>query len=183
MKDVIGYEGYYLVSEDGQVYSVRNKKYLALAYKPNGYIYAQLNVLGQKKTVRVHRLVAEAFVPNPDGKPYVNHINGIKSDNRSANLEWVCGRENNLHAIREGLVPPTRYIYKAVMPDGTVLEEEGLYAIAESAGVTKNTVINTINRGRPGYCGIMFSKHKRATTIPRGSRTKRSEMGGDSLSS
>jgi hypothetical protein len=183
MKDVVGYEGYYLVSADGEVYSVRTGKYLSLNLKPNGYVYVKLNVGGVARTVRVHRLIAEAFVPNPDGKPYVNHINGIKSDNRADNLEWVDGRENNLHAIKVGLVPETRYIYRAIMPDGAELEREGIYAIASAAGVSVNTVSNTINRGRPGYCGIMFSKHKRATTIPRGSRAKRLEMGGDSLSS
>jgi hypothetical protein len=180
MKDVVGYEGIYRVSYDGRLYSVRSGRYLSLNKKPNGYVYAQLNVNGRARTVRVHRLAAEAFVPNPDGKPYVNHINGIKDDNRADNLEWVTGTENNKHAGAIGLVPPFRYVYKAEMPDGDVVVAEGLADIARKAGVTVNTVINTINRGRPGYCGIMFSKHKRATTISQESRAERSETGGDS---
>ena len=104
LKDIKGFEQYYSISDDGKVYSKVRNIYLKLNNKKNGYVYVTLQVKNKKYTKRVHRLVAEAFIPNPQNKPFVNHIDGNKSNNVVQNLEWVTGSENNIHAMNLGFI-------------------------------------------------------------------------------
>lgn len=83
-----------------------NSKPLKPHLDKNGYNKVTMTI-GLKKYNRfVHRLIAVAFIPNPKNKGCVNHINGIKNDNRTENLEWCTVRENNIHAIKMGLKKP-----------------------------------------------------------------------------
>ena len=98
-KDIPGYEGRYQVSNLGQIRGPRGT--LNKPFKNHGgYLVATL-YNGQKQIrTGAHRLVAMAFIPNPENKPQINHRNGIRTDNRPENLEWVTCSENNLHRRR-----------------------------------------------------------------------------------
>ena len=94
----------YLVCENGDVFSIRTGKKLKPSHDKNGYLYYVLCVNKNRKTVKAHRLVAKSFIPNPECKPSVDHINGIKQDNRVCNLRWVTNKENTNNPITIGKV-------------------------------------------------------------------------------
>jgi len=102
MKLVNGYEKY-LISKTGLVYSIKSKKLLKPTIDKKGYCKVALYNDKTKLNISLHRLVALNYIENPSSKEQVNHINGIKTDNRVSNLEWVTNRENTLHAIKNGL--------------------------------------------------------------------------------
>lgn len=95
MKQIENYP--YKVGKLGDVYSIANKKILKPIQNVKGYTYVTLCNDDGKRNHYVHVLVATAYIDNPDKKPYVNHINGIKNDNRVDNLEWVTHSENINH--------------------------------------------------------------------------------------
>ena len=92
-KTIQGYEGLYSVSNRGRVYSYRSKRCLKPAHTKAGYHCVHLADKGKVSVMFIHRLVALAFIPNPQDKPTVNHINEIKTDNRVENLEWATNHE------------------------------------------------------------------------------------------
>lgn len=123
-KDVIGYEEYFQISNLGNLYSKRTNKLLKQHIAKSGYNLVTTKIggrYGKSVCFRVHRLVAEAFIPVPEHlKNYscttyyqtipVNHLNGIKTDNRVENLEWCTYQENRIHAIQEGLSKNITYL-------------------------------------------------------------------------
>lgn len=118
-KTVPGFDGRYEVSNFGRVRTFANGRWgnrpqckiMSLKKNPGGYSCVALhkpNSGGKCKYRMVHRLVAEAFIPNPENKKAVNHIDGDKSNNLVANLEWVTYSENSIHAVRIGLSTPSQ---------------------------------------------------------------------------
>ena len=87
------YGGLYEITNDGQLFSTRSGKYLRPNLDRYGYFYYVISIDCARYTLKAHRLVAQAFVPNPKEKPTVNHKNGIRHDNRVENLEWATYKE------------------------------------------------------------------------------------------
>jgi hypothetical protein len=101
-KDVEGYESYYQISNLGRVFSKRRNKILKLNLSSE-YVTLSININKKCKFIPVHRLVAIAFIPNSENKPFVNHIDGDKHNNFAENLEWVTSQENIIHAFETEL--------------------------------------------------------------------------------
>lgn len=104
-----GQETDYSVSTEGEVRK-DTIDYILSQSSQQDYRHVTLLIDGKQKRMRVHRMVALTFIPNPDNKPYVNHKNGNRSDNRVDNLEWVTPSENIQHAVKTGLMKSGRAI-------------------------------------------------------------------------
>lgn len=107
-KEIEGTNGMYEVSNTGKVRSLDYRqtgktKELVCQVDKKGYKRVRISRDGKKYSFKIHRLVANAFIPNPENKPHVNHINGDKSDNRAENLEWMTCQENADHAMKNHL--------------------------------------------------------------------------------
>lgn len=106
-KNVVGYEGIYEISNTGilkRVISNRCLKERILKHnKPKGYHQVTLCKNSIHERAQVHRLVAIAFIPNPENKPFVNHLDSDKDNNSASNLEWCTQKENVRHSLTDGL--------------------------------------------------------------------------------
>lgn len=106
-KDVVNFEGVYKVNNSGKIYSIPRKGTKGGILKPakqkNGYYFIHLKNKDKKINTGVHRLVAEAFIPNPENKPTVNHKDGNKENNYVNNLEWATYEEQLKHSLELGL--------------------------------------------------------------------------------
>jgi len=153
-REIDGFNGRYQVSNLGRV---RNKNIIMKAFMGfgSGGEYFRIALVhpenGQKKHP-VHRLVAKAFIPNPDNKPFINHKNCIRNDNRVSNLEWCTQSENVQHAVKAGRYRPPlgEKSLSSKLTNAQVVEikkqlNEGIlsmYRIAKNFGVHKVTIFD-----------------------------------------
>lgn len=112
----------YIIYSNGKIFDLKRRKFLKGNKDKDGYIRVNINNV----TTSVHRLVAKAFIPNPENKPQVNHINGIKDDNHLKNLEWATNSENQKHAYRIGLARPLKSKDNPYSKTVYVFDKEGI---------------------------------------------------------
>lgn len=161
-KDVVGYEGLYKVSNFGNVYSCRAGRNLKPGNHRDGYRFVILTKNKSKKYETVHRLVAEAFIPNPNDLPVINHKDENPSNNNVNNLEW-CTQQynatyNNVHIKRNSAFRKTIYAYNN---KGNL---HGVYSsakdIADGLNMTKSNISTVCNSNYKTYGGYVLSYNK-----------------------
>ena len=141
-------------------------KVFKLQTSNKGYLMVRI----ANKTRKVHRLVADAFIPNTENKPEVNHKNGVKTDNRVENLEWVTSQENRLHACRRlkvrcgmtgkfGAMHPTAKLVQQYKNGVLLKEYYGAYEAERETKIKRQAIVSAIN-GRAKTAGGYVWKHK-----------------------
>ena len=145
-RDVLGFEELYQVSNLGNVRTVKRGEATVMAQEKqqNGYLSVHLRNRGIERRASVHRLVAEAFIPNPDGLRDVNHKNGIKTDNRLENLEWMSHSDNIKHQYQVLKTGRYGHLYKLAEP---LIKDEkvrkAVRAWAEAIGASKVCILDS----------------------------------------
>jgi hypothetical protein len=172
-KDIVGYESHYQISSFGRVKSPSNDKGRKEKFLKSGgsrikghYVYILLSKNNHQKSYLIHRLVAQSFIPNLNNKPHVNHINGIKDDNRVENLEWATRSENMRHAdaiglriMSKGPKNPKSVSVSQFTLDGIWIRD--WIGIAETARITgfDASSISSCSTGRlKTACGFIWKK-------------------------
>lgn len=181
-KDIAGYEGLYQVSDLGNIrimdrmrrgrvgnYYFKTGGIKKTHLNHEGYVRTGLtNSDGLSATHTVHRLVGLAFVDNPLGLPELNHINGIKTDNRAVNLEWCTASENQLHAFRTGLKENKRGVTGKGVSNSKQIEQydkagkliktwDCIYDVKRAGIVGNPTKISLVANGKlPHYKGFIW---------------------------
>ena len=148
------WEGLYEINKNGDVRNAKTKKLIVGDINNCGYYRVALYNQGQGKKYFRHRLVAEHFLDKPEGKDFVNHIDGDKSNNSLENLEWVSQSENEKHAFANGLKQKTNKPFIIEFVNGDIKKYENQYVCAKEIGCSQSSVKNWLNgqrNPRPNY--------------------------------
>ena len=146
----------YAISNLGNIINVKSGRLLKTNINPYGYKYVQLSINGIRTTYRIHRLVARAFVDNPDNKPYVNHIDGNKLNNNANNLEWVTAKENDNHARKTGLKNQNKPIKAINIETGEELVFESLSECGRYLKLNTGSIHRVLKNKRTYYNKYKF---------------------------
>lgn len=152
MKQIKGFANYY-ITEDGKVWSNNINGYMKYSKNGSGYLFVQLfSEAVRKKPARIHRLVAEAYIPNPNNYEQVNHKDGNKENNSVINLEWCSATENVRHAWASGLCEHLRKrIVETKIKKVLCVETGKIYNSATEAGLSigmrKTSIPTAIYKG------------------------------------
>ena len=183
-KDIEGYNGLYQVSSLGRVkslertfYSGKNflikkthpERIMKLSFYNTGYVYVGLSKDGFVRKFKIHRLVATAFIPNPENKPCVDHLNAVRDDNRVENLHWVDASENmnNSHTLKAisitklGNLNPMKLKQRPVLQidpktNEVVAEFIGCKEAARALGINSGNLSRCCRNPRYTYKGFIF---------------------------
>ena len=156
----------YRISDDGRIYSLKYRKILKTFLGTSGYLFFYIRSSGIKKSVYIHRLVATAFIPNPENKCEIDHINGDRLDNRVENLRWVSSKENkhNENTYPHSLMHTLKMIEMSKRPvslykDGVLIREfKSQKAASEYLGISPSTVRYYISGKGKQYKGYTFKR-------------------------
>ena len=146
MKDVVGYEGIYAVTSCGKVWSYKSEKFLKPRANNYGYLYVNLSKNGKIKSYHIHRLVAMAYIPNPENLPQINHRDENKTNNCLQNLEWCnCNYNNNYGTRNEKISNSKKIPILQYTLDGEFVKE---WPSATDVGREVNKRISQCLRGK-----------------------------------
>ena len=150
MKDIPNYEGLYAATEDGRIYSYRKKGFLKPNKTQKGYLHVTLYKDGTAKTFKLHRLIAEVYIPNEENKPQVNHLDENPLNNCISNLEWTTAKENINYGTR------TEKAAKSRSKKVKCIETNEIYNSLTEAARAKNASLSHISQcihGSRNTCG------------------------------
>lgn len=138
----------YVINVNGDLLNLKTNKFKKWTKDTNGYMKTQIWINGKPKNVHQHRLLAQLFITNPEDKSQVNHINGIKHDNRLKNLEWVTQSENGKHSFAIGLQKVTKPNMMSVIDKVTDKLYESISEASRQTGWSvshlRNMLLNNI---------------------------------------
>lgn len=161
-KDIEGYEGLYQVSNLGRVKRVTTGRILKPSKHTKGYYRVELYKNGSQSKKLIHRLVAQVFIPNPDNKSQVNHIDENKTNNLVSNLEWMTAKENLNHGTRTDRSSKTRSvsIIATNLKTGKSTEFYGVSECARQLDLNRGNITSVLKGRRNHTGGYIFEYAK-----------------------
>lgn len=185
-REVKGFEGFYEVSDTGRVRSVNRNvqscngvnrhlcgREMKITRSKNKhrhgdcYYVVNLRKHGKSFVKTIHSLVADAFIPNPENHPTVNHIDGNKGNNHVSNLEWVSYKDNNIHALYTGLRKPRGVKISQETIDGEFISMyKSVCEASRETGISRGSISHCVNGYTKSAGGFIWKKCRKCNDYP-----------------